>query len=372
MTAIRVLTGPFHPDLEESLRAHLEAWSRPGEKGRPLPAFALVAPSQEMRRHLKRLITLRWGMTLAGAHLLTAYHLSRRIVRASDGPPPPADDLILEGLIRELVLAGDFPAEWKGIVRTAGGAGALHRTLRDLEEARVPAAGGRGDPILRLHARYQKARRERGFGTHTDPVEAAIGLSAESAFLRSLDHVAYYGFYDMTQVQLDLLERVSSVSPTTFFLPCVPGHRAYGFAEDFLEVLRGRFPEADVRPATDGEGQERKGGAPPGGPSPVLRSALDRIFRDEPGDRGAAAAAAAAEAAAKLESYTASGPEAELEIAAKRILRWTEEEGFRFDEMGVVARRLSPYLPFLAAVFDAHAVPFRTPEAQPVSRLPWA
>ncbi len=371
---IRILTGPFHPDLEAALRTHLENLATSGEEESRLPSFAVVTPSREMRRYLKHLITLGWGMTLAGAYLLTAHHLSQRIARAAGGAAPlkRADDLVLVELVRNLILEEDFPADWKRLVRTAGGAGALHRTLRDLEEALVPAGGEEGNPLLRLHDRYQGRRKELGLGTTSDPVEAAVERSRESAFLQGLEHVIYYGFYDMTQLQINLLGEVSSVCPTTVLLPCMPGHRAYEFGNDFLEALTTRFPEAEFQAATGRQpptdlSKER---SPEGmgllGDPPLLQPALDRLFSE-----GAENHQAALDGSA-LRSFTASGPEAEVETAAKEILRWKEEEGFDFHKMGVVARHLSPYLPYLPAVFDAHAIPFRTPETQPVSRLPWA
>ncbi|MBI2881305.1 MAG: PD-(D/E)XK nuclease family protein [Candidatus Tectomicrobia bacterium] len=378
--ALHILTGPFHPDLEASLRAHLERWAAPRRGRAALPSFALVAPSSELSLRLKRLITLRWRMRLAGVHLLVAQSLAERVVRASAGRPPGrADDLLLAELVRRLVLEGDFPAEWKRLVRTAGGADALCRTLRELEESRVPADARAADPVLRLHVLYQEKREALGLETTSDPVEAAVGRAEESGFLRSLERVAYYGFYDMTQIQIDLLARVASLCPTTVFLPCAPGRRAYAFADDFLRALRGRFPEAEVRPAVDGPSvpppSPKSSGPAAGEPVPFLQPALGRLFEEEAGAARESLPWPAPERSSRgraLRSFTASGPEAEIEIAAKEVLRWTEEEGFSFHEIGVVARHLSPYLPFLSPVFDAHAIPFRTPEARPLSRLPWA
>ncbi|MDP6086545.1 MAG: PD-(D/E)XK nuclease family protein, partial [Nitrospinota bacterium] len=319
---------------------------------------------------LKHLITLRWGMTLAGAHLLTAQGLSRKIVFTAGGDPPPgqADDLVLDDLIRDIVRNEKFPADWKALVRTTGGAGALHRSLRDLEEARVPARKKNRAPVLRLHALFQEGRKRLGLGTTSDPVEAAIQVSGDSGFLQSLGCVLYYGFYDMTQLQMDLLEAVSSHCPTTVFLPCAPGRRAFEFAEGFLGALEARVAGADARPAANaGEGEAARKSPPAGeGDPPLLRPALDRLFSEE-----AAGQPPHIEEGA-LRSFTATGPSGELEIAAKEILRWIEEEGAAFDGIGVIARSLDAYLPHLPTVFDTHAVPFRTPEKRPVSRSPWA
>ena len=367
---LSILTGPFHPDIESALKDRLNEWAAANRARGSLTPCALVAPSREMRRYLKHLITLRWGMTLAGAHLLDVQGLSRKIVSTAGGDPPPgrADDLVLDDLIRDIVRNEKFPADWKALVRTTGGAAALRRSLRDLEEARVPARAKNREPVLRLHALFQEERKILGLGTTSDPVEAAIRLSGDSGFLQSMGRVLYYGFYDMTQLQMDLLGAVSSHSPTTMFLPCAPGRRAFEFAEGFLGTLAARFAGADARPAADAGQGEAAGKSPPAGEGdpPLLRPALDRLFSEEADGQPPHLEEGA------LRSFTAAGPMGELEIAAKEILRWIEEEGAAFDGIGVIARNLDAYLPHLPAVFDAHAVPFRTPEKRPVFRSPWA
>ncbi len=373
---LSLLTGPFHPDLESALKSRLNEWTGTNRARGSLTPCALVAPSLEMRRYLKHLITLRWGMTLAGAHLLTAQGLSRKIVFTVGGDPPPsqADDLVLDDLIRDIVRNEKFPADWKALVQTTGGAAALHRSLRDLEEARVPTRVKNREPVLSLHALFQEGRKRLGLGTTSDPVEAAIQVSGDSGFLQSLGRILYYGFYDMTQLQIDLLGAVSSHCPTTVFLPCAPGRRAFEFAEGFLGALEARFAGADARPAADaGEttgdretGSEDLSPGKGGGAPPLPRPALDRLFSEEAVSRPPHLEEGA------LRSFTAAGPLGELEIAAKGILRWIEEDGAAFDGIGVIARNLDAYLPHLPAVFDTHAIPFRTPEKRPVSRSPWA
>ncbi len=360
---LTVRTGPFHPDLERGLQEILESRLASIRQSRRLSPCAIVSLSGEIRRYLKHRITLRWRMRLAGVHLLTADSLSRRIVATAPAGQISrrVDDLVLADLVRDAVLNEKFPSEWKDLVRSAGGAAALLRTLRDLEEARIPPEAGQREPVLRLHRSYQAARKHLGLGTPTDSVEEAIRVAHESRFLQSLEKIVYYGFYDLTQIQMDLLAKVSALCPASVLFPCVADHRAYGFANEFLEELRARFKDMEIRPAADPgiPGRAEGGGSAP------LRSAMGRLFLETRADGSFGIAGDS------LRFFTGSGPEAELETAAKEILRWTEE-GLDFSGMGIIARDLRPYLPFLHSVLTAHAIPFRTPEKLPVSRLPWA
>lgn len=360
---LTVRTGLFLPDLECGLQEILESRLTSIRQSRRLRPCAIVSLSEEIRRYLKHRITLRWRMKLAGVHLLTADSLSLRIVATAPTGQISrrVDALVLADLVRDVILNESFPAEWKELVQSAGGAAALLKTLRDLEEARIPSEAGQREPVLRLHRLYQTARKRLGLGTPTDSVEEAIRVAHESRFLQSLEEIVYYGFYDLTQIQMDLLTKVSTLRPVSVLFPCVADHRAYDFANGFLEELRVRFENIEVRPAADPgiHGRAEGGGSTP------LRSAMGRLFSETQVDGSFGIAGDS------LRFFTVSGPEAELEVAAKEILRWTEE-GIDFNEMGIIARDLRPYLTFLPSVLTAHAIPFRTPEKLPVSRLPWA
>ena len=356
---LAIWTGPFHPDLERGLHEYLESRQASIRKTHRLIPCAIVSPSEEIRRYLKCLITLRWRMSLAGVHLLTVDSLALRTVATvrDEQTIKRVDGLVLADLVRDIVLTKRFPDEWGDFLRFAGGATAILRTLGDLEEARIPLAIEKGDPLLRLHRLYQVERKQLGLGTPTDTVEQAIQVASDSRFLQSLEEIVYYGFYDMTQVQLDMLARISTLCQTSIFFPSVADHRAYDFANGFLEELKVRFEEVEHPLAANlGAVEER--------PSASLRFAMNRLFSAGNADT------ASQIAKDSLRFFTASGPEAELEITAKEILRWTEG-GIDFSEIGIIARNLEPYLPFLYSVFTAHAIPFRTPEALSISRLPW-
>ena len=71
--------------------------------------------------------------------------------------------------------------------------------------------------LFSLHA----AVREVGWNFHVvtadDLTEAVLPAVPTSPFLTSLNHISYYGFYDLTQVQLSMFQAVSGTVPTTLF-----------------------------------------------------------------------------------------------------------------------------------------------------------
>src|SRR5206468_7294055 len=64
------------------------------------------------------------------------------------------------------------------------------------------------------------------------------------------------------------------------------------------------------------------------------------------------------------------GVEEELAAVCREILTLIEVNGYRFDEIAVVARTLDPYQARLQSVFDHHLVPFTSSAGRPLSREP--
>ena len=59
-----------------------------------------------------------------------------------------------------------------------------------------------------------------------------------SRFLQQFSQIFYYGFYDLTQIQIDFFYAVARHYPTTLFFPLLsakPSHEAWRFAERFYE-----------------------------------------------------------------------------------------------------------------------------------------
>ncbi|HSL04253.1 MAG TPA: hypothetical protein VK901_12055, partial [Nitrospiraceae bacterium] len=186
--------------------------------------------------------------------------------------------------------------------------------------------------LFTLHAAVMEASRSLGVGSPDDLAASLNRDLSSSSFLNRLERLFYYGFYDLSQVQLSFFEAVIRVAPTTLYFPLLD-RPAFLFARQFFE--RHLLPLADTHEDRGGEGEGST--------------------KTEP---------------VELSVTNVIGVEEELATVCREILTLVEVNGYRFDEIGVVARTLEPYQTRLQSVFDHHLVPFTTTAGRPLSREP--
>src|SRR5438445_1771921 len=284
------------------------------------------------------------------------------VLREAGGEARPAlvNGFFREELLRYLVDRGVPGAEAFGDRRGMQGLWTgLWATVQDLMEAQVgPSAvlqaldEGRfrnEDPTrlaarVRLYAAVLEVDRALRLADPDDLAALAMERVAHSAFLKRMARICYYGFYDLTQGQLDFFKAVAGAYPTTLCFPLRPASSAYRFAQRFFETyIQGLAI--------------RVGGAPTQGapPTPTTSSLADEMA---PAVRGA------------CRIVSAIGVEDEVAAAAKEILRLIEDCHCDPLEIGGVARTLDPYLPALRRVFDDHRLPFACPVGEPLIHEP--
>ena len=349
---LRIVTGPFHPVLDRALVEDIQSC----KTGDPFAPLAVIVPSASLVEQLKQLLTRHEPRAFLNIHFLTFHQLALRLrgdfAAASDAGPRPTlelvDDFFFEQLVRQVIrrkLPGleplarlpASPGTWKG----------LWATVRDLKDAVVaPTTALKAltegvfeeddQPWLRsiftLHAAIIEAGRSLEVAS-PDDLAASLGrdLSA-SSFLNGLQRLFYYGFYDLSQVQLSFFESVVRVAPTTLYFP-LQDRPAFLFARQFFE--RHLLPLADTHEDRNGEED---------------RTRITELV--------------------ELSVINVIGVEEELAAVCREILTLVEVNGYRFDEIEVVARTLEPYQTRLQSVFDHHLVPFTSTAGQPLSREP--
>jgi ATP-dependent helicase/nuclease subunit B len=354
---LTIVTGPFHPNLEQALVTEVTAIKRDD----PLRPLAVLVPSEQLARRVKRLLAVERGLTLLEVHVLTFHQLAVALLREtpSSGRPALVDGVYREELLRYLVATGVPGAEvfrdWADLRGIWGG---LWATMQDLKEARVDPRGaltaveerllGADDParlkgLLRLYASVLQADRVFHLADPDDLAALAVGLVPDSEWLKRMARVCYYGFYDLTQGQLDFFKAVASAHPTTVFFPLRPKSPAFRFAQRFFETYLTGL----------------SGGENPSTPSPAPW-AFPGSLADE----------MAPEVRATCRVLSAVGPEDEVSAAAKEILHLIEERAVEPMEIGVVARALDPYLRFIRRVFDENRIPFACPLGEPLIHDP--
>lgn len=351
---LRVFTGRFHPHLESALVDHI----RSAKADDPFAPIAVLVPSSSLLDRVRRLLALEQHLSLLNVHFFTFHQLALRLADETRGqsqvaPPRVVDDLVFEQLIRHIFRSRlSSLAPLRHIGHSSGTWGALWSTIRDLKDAGVdPSAAVRGldegcfekedeawlHALFSLHAAVKDVGRTLEVGTPDDLAESLIPLVPTLAFLTTLRQVFYYGFYDLTQVQLSLFEAVSKTAPTTLFFPLDEG-ASYGFSRRFFDryilpcVTR---PDA-LSNLTDVRSPVRTTDAGP--VTLFLRSVI--------------------------------GMDEELATTCRTILDLVETNGYQFDDIGVVARTLDPYRTHLKSAFDRHGVPFVTNAGRPLMQEP--
>ncbi|BCA53492.1 ATP-dependent helicase/deoxyribonuclease subunit B [Nitrospira sp. KM1] len=337
-----VLTGRFHPHLESALCDQIAR----AKRADPFAAVAIVVPSRTLLQRVQQLLAVDRSLALLNVHVLTFHQLALRI--AAEGPAPVAPvrivaDLFFEHLTRHIVrnrLTGLTPLQH--LADSAGTWTALWATLSDLVDGGVAAPEalravheqyfGRDDgewlrALFTVYAGVKEAARSLEVGTADDFARAVTPAVPSSIFLKQMREVIYYGVYDLTQAQLSLFEAVSHTVPVTIVFP-LDDEPAFEFAR--------RFFERHLQPMVGGSATITRVGLPichsgSSGPGPV-----------------------------ELVVRSAAGTDEELALVCRTILDLVETQGYRFDEIGVVARTLEPYAPQLKSVLDRHRIPFTT------------
>lgn len=352
---LSVVHGPFC-DLEP---AFVDALRALAAKGRP---FVVVAPSRRMADRLQRLAAAESGLSLLGARFHTFYSLAWELAEEGGGPggaligDPVFHDAVVDGLI------DGAAALFGGAERPRALAAAVRSSLRDLIDAGVSAAQvaelgpdlvadserARLKALLALCLAYERRLEELGVVSPSALTRLAARLAESSPALARYEAALYYGFYDLTGLQAEFFTAVTSRLPSTVFFPYEQGHPAFRYADAFFtQQLAGRSP---VR-------------APRAAKRPAVEPALEGLFSGRP---------PAALPDGALELVSASGARDEAWAAAKRVLALVEDEGYRFEEIGVVARSLEPYRAALEEVFGDDAIPLDLGAAEPLLRRPVA
>src|SRR5438309_1924731 len=241
---LSVVTGPFHPDLETALVAEVRSLKQEN----PLAPLAIIVPSKQLARRVKWLLAVEQDLALLDVHVLTFHRLAETLIEEGrEDQPAQVNGFFREELLRYLVDRGvpgaDAFRDRRGMQGLWTG---LWATVQDLKEARVDPTAvvqaldeGRlrsEDParlaaLVRLYAAVLEVDRALRLADPDDLAALAMERVGDSAFLERLTRICYYGFYDLTQGQLDFFKAVAAGYATTLFFPLRPASSAYRFAQ---------------------------------------------------------------------------------------------------------------------------------------------
>jgi len=331
----RIYHTPHYPDLEADLVREIVT----RKAADPLCRLLVLVPSAPLRRRLAVRFAVEEGLSLLNVERLTFHQFASRLADAW----ATNDDFFFEAALRHLLrVSPDSP--FSPLVQTAGGCVALWQTLRDLEEAQVDVAmadEARAEgllpdevaPLFDLYAHWSDARRRWTLQHYSDVTASAAMSVASSDLLKTCDAIFYYGFYDLTQVQVDLLQSVARHYPVRLFIPR---------ASDEAWVFSRRFYE---------------------------RHLAGLLSAHATGD--APETIASTRLSARVQILPCRDTDDEVRTVAREIVRLVEMEGIAYDEIGVVARDIAPYLSMLAWQFKKCGIPVCIFAERPLTDFPY-
>lgn len=362
---MRTILGPFHPDLENALVD--EILQR--KQDDLLTPILILVPSDALRRRLKILLTRERSLALLNLQILTFYQLSRRLYGESHAEPPELrTELFLEEALRQIIRTRQpGAAPFAGIEERAGGCAALWQSLRDLRDGLVDPtvalealgeghfsqrASERTSQLLVLLRTFQQFCRRQKITDQSDLTRYATEQVPSSSFLKQFSQIFYYGFYDLTQIQIEFFHAVARHYPTTLlfpFLSAKPSHDAWRFAERFYE----RYVQGhNTEPAQESEAQ-------------VVLPATARLFDDDKERKYSDFPKNW-----KCQIVNTFGIHDEVAATAKEILRLVEDRKLQLHEIGIVARSLESYDKLVKDIFHAHRIPLAGTLEEPLVQSP--
>ena len=253
-----LVTGSFHPTLEDALLVHLETLVA-AESLREVP---VVVPTNLLGLRLARLLAGRTGGH-AGVRFMTMKDLALSLA----GVPLPggrvllpkgADEVALRRLLDGGLAEGGY---FEGIADKPGLGGALLAAIRDLKEAcysvdsladAAREAGllrkGRGcklTELLRIWRAYEDELQAGGWADTLDAMAAAVE-HIQSGTIAVKGPLTVYGFYDLNSLQRRLIAAHAARAGVTVFFPFADT-ASFDYARPTLEWFEGLgLPRTDL------------------------------------------------------------------------------------------------------------------------------
>ena len=357
--SLNVVCGPFEA-LEQAFADKVRAL-RPGPGGAPV---LVVSPSRVLGDRLERLLAVENNLPLMGVHFHTFHSLAAAVVEEGGFPQRAllSDPVFHDAVVDRVLDLGSSLGIAKEL-RPKALASAVRASLRDLIDAGIDPKqiaehfgsdllkdeeeAARLNGLLALLAAYEKELERLGVLAPSALVRRAAELATASPWLSGFSGILYYGFYDLTGLQLDFFEAVTSARPSALYFPYRKGHPAFRFSDELFEQRLSGHSHETLE----------------GGTQTALGGALDALFNP--------AAAPVPVAEGKVAVVSASGARDEAWAAAKEVLRLADV-GIPYHEIAVVARSLEPYRLALSQAFAAEEIPLDLSCGEPILRHPFA
>lgn len=347
--------------------------------GDPLAPVVVLIGETLLRPYLGRRLATDLGGH-ANVRFLTAGDLGlvlgeRRLVAEGRGPLPFLGDQVLAQR-----AARETDGYFAPVGDMGGFAAALHRTLRELRQARVGpaalaasaaaadrAAGDQPDKLAALAALYAATTEARAPFYDPDDALAAADPGAFDAVA-----LVIHGIWQASAALRGALSAVGERIPITALLPGT-GTAADGVLAEWREWLEDQLgaatavvPGAEAGVSQDAALSTTTDSTDPA-PDDLARVKSGLFARHAARGDGAAGGPSADRPGVRLVS--APDPGREAQAAVRACLRWADE-GIAFHEMAIAYRHADPYRGLLDAAFREAGIPAYLHEGTPLAERP--
>lgn len=325
----------------------------------PLEPWLVICASSLISRQLSRQLARSQG-AVANIHFCTLSSLLQQL----DAQAGPALPVFPQNQLRDFLIKDILTEPGLDVYPTSRGlVSALKSALRDLADSLVepavleehlyhlpdegPAAqdNARFAWLVKVYQRYlQREAQVPGYRPYQAFFERALAQVPQSTYLKQFSKIMLYGFYDMPGRQLELVDQLRAHYPLTVFAPYVQ-YPAYQFAQKFFE--------------TNWLGKSRTHTDKNTGDWGALGPSAAYLF-DTQGQGPAQ----------HVRLISAASISSEVFFVAKEILRLVEQEGYAFEDIGVLVRTQGPYQDQVRRVFAQNKIPLNASYTYGLQQFP--
>ncbi|WKZ15926.1 MAG: exodeoxyribonuclease V subunit gamma [Candidatus Jettenia caeni] len=397
---LSVKIGLYHPFLEQSFVDTIQIL----KKDNSLTPLAVVAPTNIMVNRLQECLAHEQGASFMNISFMNFSVLAHETCRYSGTHigriihQSVMYECLIEGILKNRIFQDTLCKNARSLPALAR---TLFRVVQDLINANVCAddfkeviqEGFIGDAekqrlygIAQLYDRFKQKLKVLRISNDSNVYHLATPQVSDSEFLRGFHHILTYGFYDLSGVELDFFREIFRYHPTTLFLPYQKKYPAFSSIKPFFEsfVLGLAHDIEELSPddnspfpcipdfhdnsseaiSVDSEIGDFDGEA---GPNQI--TILTSLLAGKENEKETENLPSRAVPAGKCSIINVSGKRDEVWVVAKEILKLAGE-GYKMEEIGVVARSLEPYAETIQKLFQENLIPFVTSIQGPLERYP--
>ncbi|MBU6392110.1 MAG: exodeoxyribonuclease V subunit gamma, partial [Planctomycetes bacterium] len=364
---LSVKIGQFHPSLENSFVNTIQTLKRDD----PLAPLAVVTPTNWMLNRLQERLVHEQDASFMNISFMNFYALANEVCRRSgtDTGKIIQQSVIYECLIAGLLKRHTLPGSvFKNAQSLPSLASALFQAIRDLADANVDANDLKAAiregfidgaemqklyGVVHLYDMFRQKLKTLNISHFSDLYRLAATCVSDSRFLKGFQCILVYGLYDPTGAEQDFFGEIFRSHPTTLFLPYQKKHPAFSYVKPFFEsFVLGLAHDIEEIATDNGYG---------------FSYIIDPTSKDTNEEMRILTASQTRNP--NIHIINASGKRDEVWIVAKEILKLLDE-GYKMEEIGVVARTLEPYTDAIKKIFQENRIPFTTNSEETLERYP--